>query len=328
MAKEYLVSVDFGGTKILAALLNDKNEIVAKIKVSTEAAEGKLLLIKKLVSVINNIVTEGNISLADVRAVSMGIPGSVNPFTGLIGIAPNLGIKNYNIKTELAKFIDVPILIENDVNLAALGIQKFELDGSHKNALIVFIGTGIGGALIIDNHLYRGSNYFAGEIGHIIVQKNGPLCGCGHRGCFEAIASRTAIVRDIKKDLRAKKKSHLNVIVPKDKPIKSKSIAQAIAKNDLVAIRHVKAACLQTGVVLANITNLLNLDLIVLGGGVITALDKFMVPKIKESFKNTVMSNSGKGVKIIATKLGDNAAIYGGVALYEEMMVKEQTAGS
>lgn len=322
MAKEYVVSVDFGGTKILAALLDSKGEIVAKNKIATEAKSGNAKLIKKLSEIIESVIKEGKISNEDIKAVSIGIPGSVNPYTGNIGTAPNLGIINYNIKEELSKYIDLPLLIENDVNLAALGIQNYELDGKAKDVLVVFVGTGIGSALIFDNKLYRGTSYFAGEIGHINVQKNGPLCGCGHKGCFEAVASRTAIVKNIKKDLRAGKKSILKTLVPARKPIKSKSLAQAIKKKDPVVTKHIIQACEQIGLTLANITNLLNLDLIVLGGGVIEALDKFMVPKIKETFKKNVLKDAGKVVKIVATKLGDDAALYGGLALAEEMKVK------
>ncbi|MDP4175381.1 MAG: ROK family protein [Bacteroidota bacterium] len=321
MATKYIVSVDFGGTKILAALLDSKGEIVVKSKIATEARKGKAELIKRLAEIIRKVIAEGKVAENDIKAVSIGIPGSVNPNTGLIGTAPNLSIKNFNVKDELAKHISLPILIENDVNLAALGIQKYELNGEAKNVLIVFVGTGIGSALIFDNKLYRGSSYFAGEIGHMNVRKGGPLCGCGHKGCFEAVASRTAIVRDIRKDLRAGKKSVLREIVPSGKPIKSKSLAQAIKKKDKLTIKHITDASDQIGLTLANITNLLNLDLIVLGGGVIEALDKFMIPKIKEAFKKNVLRDSGKNIKIIATKLGDDAAIYGGLALADEMAV-------
>ncbi|MGE5458381.1 MAG: ROK family protein, partial [Methanococcaceae archaeon] len=167
--------------------------------------------------------------------------------------------------------------------------------------------------------LYRGSKFFAGEIGHIQLDKKGPKCGCGHKGCFEAIASRTAIVRDIKKDLKDKKKIKTGVSLPVNKPIKSKGLAAAIKKKDPIVIKRVSDACDTIGQTLANISNILNLDMIVLGGGVIEALDKFMLPKIKTSFAKTVLTDAAKGLKIIATKLGDDAALYGGISLAEEM---------
>jgi glucokinase len=319
LEREYIVSVDFGGTKILAALMSMDGEILAKTKVATQLENGKRGLIGGLAEAINSVIVQGGMEPKDIKAVSLGVPGSVNPFTGKIGVAPNLNIINYNMKQELAKQIDIPILIENDVNLAALGIKNFELKGKGKNVLVVFVGTGVGGALVFDNKLYRGSDFFAGEIGHMIVEKNGPKCGCGNKGCLEAIASRTAIVRDIRKELKTKKNSKLLQILPKNKPIKSKGLALAVKKNDPIVIKELTKASNVLGTALANVTNLLNLDMIVLGGGVIESLAKFMVPIIKESFNKTVLSDAGRGVKIIATKLGDDAALFGGIALAQEM---------
>ncbi|MCU7494282.1 MAG: ROK family protein [Ignavibacteria bacterium] len=319
MKKEYIVSVDFGGTKILAALMSMEGEILAKAKVATRLDDGKRGLIEGLTQAIKDVIEQGNMKAQDIKAVSLGVPGSVNPFTGKIGTAPNLKVTNFNMKQELAKYIDIPILVENDVNLAALGIKNFELKGKGKNILVVFVGTGVGGALIFDNKLYRGSDFFAGEIGHMIVEKNGPKCGCGNKGCLEAIASRTAIVRDIKKEMKNKKSSKLYEILPKNKPIKSKGLALAVKKNDPIVIRELTKASGVLGTALANVTNLLNLDMIVLGGGVMESLSKFMVPKIKESFSKTVLSDAGRGVKIVATKLGDDAALYGGIVLASEI---------
>lgn len=319
MKKEFIVSVDFGGTKILAALMSMEGEILAKAKVATHLGDGKRGLLDGLAEAIRNVIEQGGMKPGDIKAVSLGVPGSVNPFTGKIGAAPNLNISNYNMKQELAKLIDIPILIENDVNLAALGIKNFELKGKGRNVLVVFVGTGVGGALIFDDKLYRGSDFFAGEIGHMVVEKNGPKCGCGNKGCLEAIASRTAIVRDIKKELKNKKSSKLLQILPKSKPIKSKGLALAVKKNDPIVIRELTKASTVLGTALANVTNLLNLDMIVLGGGVIESLAKFMVPKIKDSFNKTVLTDAGRGVKIVATKLGDDAALYGGIALVREM---------
>ncbi len=318
MTKKYLITVDFGGTKILAALLDSKNKIVAKSKVATDASKGRMFMVKTMAGAIQNVLDEAKLEQADIRAICIGIPGSVNPFTGEIGTAPNLGITNFNFREAVEKYFSIPVLIENDVNLGALGVVNFELKGQGKNAMFVFVGTGIGGALFFDGKIYRGTNYFAGEIGHMIVQKNGPLCGCGKRGCFEAIAGRLAIVREIRKDLKKKPKGILKSYATNKKPIKSKALALAVKKNDPIATKHVNNACQAIGQSLANVTNLLNLDLIVLGGGVIEALSRYMLPKIKASFKENVLRDAGKNVKIIATSLGDDAALYGGIALAEE----------
>jgi glucokinase len=202
--------------------------------------------------------------------------------------------------------------------MGALGIKHFGVGKKAKNMLTVFLGTGIGGGLIFNHKLYRGSNFSAGEIGHIKVMEGGPVCGCGKKGCFEAVASRNAIVKRIKKDIKAKKKSILKEFIEEGIPIKSGSLALAVEKGDKVVINSVTTACKITGKVLSDINNLLNLDLIVLGGGVIEAMSGFMVPIIKEAFYKNSLAASIKGLKIIPTKLKDDAALYGGIALAEE----------
>jgi glucokinase len=186
--------------------------------------------------------------------------------------------------------------------------------------LAVFIGTGVGGGIIIDGKIYRGSNYSAGEIGHVIVDKNGPVCGCGNKGCFETFASRSAIAKNIVAELKTKKKSILKKIISPNKPIKSRMLAAAVKSNDRLVIKHISNACDTIGLVLANSANLMNFDMIVLGGGLIEALDYFMLPKIKESFKKYAFKDASKNLKIIANDLGDDVALYGGIALAEEFL--------
>jgi glucokinase len=319
LSNNYIISIDFGGTKILAGLLNSKGQILSRFKIPTQPYSSKLIIVKTLVKLIKDILKENAVNEESVRAICIGIPGSVNPFTGIIGTAPNLKIYNFDIRAAMEKYISIPVLIENDVNLGALGIQHFELNGKGRNFLVVFIGTGIGSALVFESKLYRGSNYYAGEIGHIVIEPDGPECGCGNNGCFEAIASRTAIAREIKKEVKRKKKGALKQFVSSNKQIKSKALALAVKKQDPIALKHIEYSCEVIGRTLANITNLLNLDLIVLGGGVIEALGKFMLPKIKAAFKENVLKDLGKGINIINTNLGDDAALYGGIALAEEM---------
>ena len=186
--------------------------------------------------------------------------------------------------------------------------------------LVVFIGTGIGGGIIINKKIYRGSNNVAGEIGHLIVNKDGPLCGCGNKGCFEAVASRTAIVKNIEKDIKSGKKSLLSGVVKNKGRIKSKALSQAVKEKDPVAVKRVNEASEIIGITLAGISNLLNVDMIVLGGGVMEAMGKFMLPQIKKSFKENIMTGSAKGLKILISKLGDDAALYGGIPLAEEFL--------
>ncbi len=320
LEKKYIISIDMGGTKILASAINSKEGVIARLKRPTKLESNQNKYVKILSDITKDLVKEAKLSESSIKAVSLGIPGSVNPITGKVGLAPNLGLKNLMLKEKLQKLIPYPVLIENDVNLGALGIKYFGVGKESKNMLAVFVGTGIGGALILENKIYRGTNFVAGEIGHMKVQKGGPLCGCGNHGCFEAIASRTAIEKQIRADIRAKKKSVLTKIAKSKQKIKSKAIANALKEGDKVVIKRITEACETIGMVLANLTNVMDFDTIVLGGGLVEAIGKFMLPLIKKSFKDSVLKDAAKGIKIIDSKLGDDAALYGGIALAEEFL--------
>lgn len=320
MASQFLISVDLGGTKILSALIDSRNKIISRVKIPTETEKGAEYLVESVAASIEKILNENNLKESDIKAVCMGVPGTVNPFSGEIGNAPNLDIKKFNIKKALGKKISIPVLIENDVNLAGLGIKKFELNKNVKNILVVFVGTGIGGALFFDGKLYRGSSFYAGEIGHMLVESKGKFATSSKRKTFELIAGRPAIVRDIRKGLNKGKKSILKEYISPQKQLKSKALSDAVSKADLLAIKYVGKSATAIGTVLGSITTLLNIDTIVLGGGVIEAMHRFMIPKIKKAFKNSVLTEPGKNVKIFETKLGDDAALYGGIALAEEFL--------
>lgn len=320
MAANYIISVDLGGTKVLSALINSNNEIVARVKIATVLENGPEELVKSIADSVRQVLNENNLIESDIKAVCMGVPGTVNPYTGEISVAPNLKIENFNIKDAMVKEINIPVLIENDVNLAGLGIKKFELGNEVKNMLVVFVGTGIGGALFFDGKIYRGSTFYAGEIGHMLVEpKGGMLTSAGHSS-FELSASRTAIVRDIKKSIKKGKNSVLKKYVSSQKSIKSKALLDALIKNDPVTVKQITKASKTIGTVLGSVTTLLNIDTIVLGGGVIEAMHEFMVPIIKDSFAQSVLSAPGACVQIHETKLGDDAALFGGVALAEEFL--------
>lgn len=309
-----------GGTKILGALVNSKAGIIATTKKPTETRHGKSYYASALYSTVEKLVEISGIKEEQIKAICVGVPGSVNPHTGIIGLAPNLNIKNYNIKKEVQKLTKIPVLIENDVNLGALGVHSFGNSKGKKNVLVVFVGTGIGGGIIIDGKLYRGSSMTAGEIGHMIVQPDGPVCGCGQHGCFEAIASRTAIVRDLIPKLKKKKRGYLVKIFKKSGQIKSKVLATALEKGDADTVKIIDKSCEVIGQTLASINNLMNFEMIVLGGGVMEAMGEYMVPKIKESFTQYSLKDPAKHVKLVQSRLGDEAALYGGLALAEEFL--------
>lgn len=318
---DYIVTIDMGGTKILGALVNSKEGIAATTKKSTKVTKGKPGYPLALHETVQKLIAENGIKESQIKAICLGVPGFVDPPSGVIGMAPNLGLKNYHIKKELQKYTKLPVIIENDVNLAALGVLHFDKAKGKKNVLVVYVGTGIGGGLIFNGSVYRGAHNFAGEIGHITYDVTGPVCGCGKKGCFEAFASRTAMVRDIVNDIKKnKKRSLLSKQVKDGIQIKSKILSQALEAEDKVAVKHVSNACHIIGKVLADLNNLLNLEMIVLGGGAIEAGHKFMMPLIRESFKQYSLPFVGSHVKVVNSALGDDAALLGGIPLAHEFL--------
>ncbi len=321
MGKDYVITVDLGGTKILSALINSKKEIIEKVKVPTDAKKGADFIVDCIADSVFQLIHNAGIKTSDIKALALGVPGTVNPESGIIAVAPNLGIKNYNIKKALSKYFDIPILLENDVNMAGLGIKIFEYKNKVNNMLVVFIGTGIGGALFFNGNIYRGSSFYAGEIGHMLVKSDGSLDGDGGKTGFEDIASRTAIVNAIIE--KSKKQDTILKKQIKEKiKIKSKHIQKAIKNNDKLVIQEVEKACKIIGSLLGSLTTLLNLDTVVVGGGLVEANEEFVMSRIKKAFKNSVLSSCGKIVKVKGTKLGDDAPLYGGLGLVEEFLGK------
>lgn len=316
---KHIITIDLGGTKILSALLNNKNEIVGKIKEPTDSTKGPDFIVECIVDSINKLFQKFDVNEKDILAISMGVPGTVNPISGLLSDAPNLGIKDFNIKGELQKSFNIPVLLENDVNLAALGINKYEFNGKANNMLVVFVGTGIGGGLLLNGKIFRGSNFFAGEIGHMLVDREGSLSSSKKGKAFEALASRTAIVNRINKKLAKGKKSNILQFMKEGK-IKSSALAKSVATGDKLVIKEVKKATKIIGSLLGSVTTLLNIDTIVLGGGVVEAMGEFILIEVEKSFKKTVIPDAGKNVKIMITNLGDDAPLYGGIALAEEFL--------
>lgn len=313
---EYLVGVDFGGTKILAGVFDSSLKCLGKTKVSTKAERGKDEVIERIARCVQDSVDECDLEMKQIRGVGIGAPGAVNPETGEVIFAPNLKWEDVPLKKELEKQLGVPVFLENDGNICTLGIYETELKAKPRHVIGIFVGTGIGGGLIIDGKLYSGFNKTAGEIGHMVIEVGGPKCGCGNRGCFEALASRTAIFRQIQSAVKDGQKTVLTEMLGSDlKDLRSGDLRKAIRKGDKFTEKIVEDAAEYIGIAVANFINILNPEVVVLGGGVIDALEDEMMAVIIETAKENAMSGTAKGIEIIASKAGDDAGILGGAVL-------------
>jgi glucokinase len=314
---DYVVGVDLGGTKILSGVFKHSLDCVGTSKLSTKPQRGVDKVIERVARCVQDAVDEADLTLKQVAGVGIGAPGAVDFAAGTVIFAPNMeGWKNVPLKKELEKQLGVPVFVENDCNIAALGVYVAELKSKPRSMIGIFVGTGIGGGLIINGDLYSGFCHTAGEIGHMVLDINGPKCGCGNKGCFEALASRTAIFQQIKAGVKEGQKTVLTDMLGDDlDDLRSNDLRKAIRRGDKFVDRIVEGAAEYIGIGVANLVNIFNPEVVVLGGGVMEALQDEMTSVIVETAQDYAMPGTMEGVEIVASKLGDNAGITGGAVL-------------
>jgi glucokinase len=314
---EYLVGVDLGGTKILAGIFNNSLECIGTAKLSTKPQRGVESVIERIDRCIQDAVDEADLSLKQVSGIGVGAPGAVDSDSGNVLFAPNLeGWKDVPLKKELEKHTGVPVFVENDANIAVLGVHVAELKGKPRSVIGIFVGTGIGGGLIVNGELYSGFNHTAGEIGHMVIETNGPKCGCGNKGCFEALASRTAIFQRIKAGVKAGEKTLLTEMLGNDlEDLRSGDLRKASRRGDKFVSKIIEETAEYIGLGVSNLVNILGPEVVVLGGGVMEALADEMMSVIVKTAKEHAMPGTMKGVEIVASKLSDSAGITGGAVL-------------
>ncbi len=314
--KEFVVGVDLGGTKILAGVFKTSLACIGRSKMSTKPQRGAKGVIDRIARCVEDAVDECDLTLKQVRGVGIGAPGAVDSESGRVIFAPNLGWEDIELKKELEEKLEVPVFVENDCNICALGIYESELEKKPRQMVGIFLGTGIGGGIMLDGKLFSGFNRTAGEVGHMVIEVGGPKCSCGNRGCFEALASRGAIFRKIQADVKAGQKTVLtDMLGPDLDDMRSGDLRKAIRQGDKYVEKVIEDAAEYTGIAVANLINIFNPEVVVLGGGVITALEDEMMAIILETAKDYAMAGTFKGIDILASKLGDDAGIVGGAVL-------------
>ena len=312
-----VIGVDMGGTKILSAVIDVKGNILGTAKVPTKAGRGAIEVIDRIADCVRKAIDESGVDAESIQAIGIGAPGPLDPATGVVIFAPNLGWRDVPLKAELEARLGFPTFVDNDVNVGTLGEHVFGAGRGVQNVVGIFVGTGIGGGIILQGELFHGASKTAGEIGHIIVKAGGPRCGCGTRGCLEAMASRTAMAKQFRKAIRKKgRKSVLSELTGGDLgSIRSGVLAKAVAMNDALTLKVLKKATKYLGIGIGSIVNFLNPEMIVLGGGVVEALDDTFLDNIRAAAKKYALPNTLDGVRIVQAELGDNSGILGAAAL-------------
>ena len=317
-----VIGVDMGGTKILSAVIDAEGNILGTAKVPTKADAGTSVVIDRIADSIQKAIGTSGVNETSIEAVGIGAPGPLDPETGVVIFAPNLGWRDVPLKAELEARVGIPTFVDNDVNIGTLGEHAFGAGKGVQNIVGIFVGTGIGGGIILQGELFHGASKTAGEIGHIIVKADGPRCGCGRRGCLEALASRTAMTKQFQKAIKKKgKKSVISKLTNGDlSAIRSGVLAKAIRANDKLTLKIFKKATKYLGIGIGSIVNFLNPEMIILGGGVVEALDDTFLDNIRAAAGKYALPNTLDGVQIVRAKLGDNSGILGAAALARQRL--------
>ncbi|GAU79952.1 ROK family protein [Fusibacter sp. 3D3] len=305
------IGLDIGGTKILGSLYGEDDKPIAQSKKKTKAKEGIVVVLDQIFKVIDALYKEiPEIEHSEILGIGVGVPGLITT-DGIVKFSPNIPFKDFELQSKIEKKYNVPVSIGNDVNVAMFGEYKFISNALYKNVLGLFIGTGIGGAIIIDSQLYIGQGA-AAEFGHIVVNADGAFCGCGAQGCLEAYASKTAMQRYIETQLSKGRLSSLKDFRDTDGAvIKSSTLQNAYASNDPLAVEVIQYASKYLGIAIGSLINMFHPDLFILGGGIIESLGSEMMPLMLKEAERHAMPGLLTSVKFETSKLGDDAGVYG-----------------
>ncbi len=314
-----VVGIDLGGTKILVGVVAPDYSVLGRSKRSTPADAGGPAILEAIVEGIDQALAEAGLNRSEIDGIGIGSPGPIDSTTGVIRFSANMNVKDWPLGADLAAAIGRPTLLQNDVRVGSYGEFRLGAGRGYKNVLTAFVGTGIGGCLILDGKVFEGATGNAGEIGHIIVKANGPECGCGRFGCLEAVASRRAIARRIRKAAKNGETSVLaHKVEKKSGKIKSGELAAAVAAGDVVACREVERAATFLGQALGGLVNLIGPEIIVIGGGVTAALGPMYLDQVRAAARHQILVDPNETIKIEPAALGDDAGILGASLLAME----------
>ncbi len=318
MGKTYNICLDIGGTKVLGAIFDDKEQIVYRLKKKTkESGDSSENVEEVIISVVDEMRKDFGIKKDQISAIAAGAPGVIDQKSGIVLFSPNLPWRDYDIKTPIEKKFGVPFSIGNDVNVGVLGEYKYGAAKGYKNVVGFFVGTGMGGGLILNGRLFTGNKFKAAEYGHMVLNPEGPLCNCGQRGCLEAFSSKKGMGAYISQQISRGRKS-----VMADKlengVFKSSVLKKALAAKDAVAVEAVDRACHYLAIATGNMINTFSPDIVVYGGGVIEAVGDIFLEKILSEVDRYCMPSIRTTVDLKQATLGDDSILYGALSMIKK----------
>jgi len=310
---KYYLGIDLGGTFIKGGIVDGEGKILLRDKVPTESEKGSDGVVSNIVSLCRSLMEKLDISVSDLVGVGMGIPGTVDSKRGEVVYANNLGWQNFVITDKISEALGLPVKIANDASVAVLGESRFGCGKGYRHVVMITLGTGVGGGLLLNGNLFEGNHSAGGELGHMVIVKDGEPCTCGRRGCIEAYASVTALIRDTKRAMEKNPESKLWEIGSLD-AVTGKTAFDYLEK-DQTAKAVVDRYLEMVGVSIVNMANLIRPEIIILGGGICAEGERLLRPLREMLAREIHGGDTGPAVKIVTAELGNDAGLLGAAAL-------------
>lgn len=316
MAKQtqYYIGIDLGGTFIKGGIVDENGKIIADDKIPTESEKGGGRVVANIASLVEKLLETTGVAKENVLGVGMGSPGMIDSKKGVVVFSGNLHWSHFPLAEETQKLLNLPVKVANDANVAALGETKFGCGKNYQNTILITLGTGVGGGVVIDGKLFEGYQSAGAELGHSVIVAGGEQCTCGRKGCLEAYASATALIRDTKRAMENNKNSKMWAIGSTEQ-VTGKT-AFDYYDNDESAKAVVDNYIEKLGVGLTNLANEFRPEAIILGGGVCAQGDNLVKPLQAFLDKEIFAGEKGPQVKILTATLGNAAGILGAAALF------------
>ena len=323
----YVVGFDLGGTKMMAVVFDEDGKALARRRRKTKALLGVGPGLDRIRQTIADALEEAEIDPGQLVGIGIGAPGPLDPERGVLLDLPNLGWKNVKLAKEMEGFFGCPVAVINDVDAGTYGEYRFGAGKGKRCVLGVFPGTGIGGGCVYDGTIIRGKSISAMEIGHLCVQPNGALCGCGRKGCLETVASRLAIAQACVAAAYRGEAPYLQERTGMDlSKVRSGVLADAVANGDHVIESIVRDAAAWLGIGIASVVNLLAPDAVVLGGGLVEAMPELYLGAVEDSARAHVMPSFEKAFEVAVAKLGDDSTVCGAAAWARNLYGRQKKA--
>jgi glucokinase len=308
--KNYVIGIDLGGTKISCALADLEGQVISQNTVPTNAQEGEIPVLNRIIQCVQTVLTNGDVTIDKVRAIGIGSPGPLDAKTGVIITTPNLPFKNFNLVSPLKEKFGVPVYLDNDANVAAIGEFMFGAAKGTENMVYFTVSTGVGGGAVLNGKVYRGNTSNALEIGHMTVLPDGPRCNCGNIGCLEAVASGTAIGKRGKEAVESKVETSLRNY----ENVTSYEVFKEAKAGDKVAQDIVDSCLNYLGIGVANAIAIFDPEMVIIGGGV-SKVGSVVFDKVQEVVNKRCFKSMAESCKILPAGLGTDAGVIGAVAL-------------